>query len=84
VRKGDGFHKTQPSRSAAKRIALEDPSPAAIENITKPRDDAALPEEVLAEQLRVISVKKRTAMALVTTARREIELGDKAFARKGY
>jgi len=83
VRKGDGFHKTQPSRSAAKRIALEDPSPAAIENITKPRDDAALPEEVLAE-LRVISVKKRTAMALVTTARREIELGDKAFARKGY
>lgn len=83
IRKGDGFHKTQPSRSAAKRIALEDPSPAAIENITKPRDDAALPEEVLAE-LRVISVKKRTAMALVTTARREIELGDKAYARKGY
>lgn len=83
IRKGDGFHETQPSRSAAKRIALEDPSPAAIESITKPRDDAALPEEVLAE-LRVISVKKRTAMALVTTARREIELGDKAYARKGY
>jgi hypothetical protein len=83
IRKGDGFHKTQPSSSAAKRIALEDPSPAATESITKPRNDNALPEEVLAE-LRVISVKKGSAMALVTTSRREIELGDKAYARKGY
>ena len=83
VRKGDGFHATQPSRSAAKRIALEDPSPAAMEDITRPRSAAALPEEVLAE-LRVINVKKGTSMALVTTSRREIELGDKAFARKGY
>jgi hypothetical protein len=83
IKKGDGFHKTQPTGSAAKRIAIEDPSPAAIESITKPRDDNALPEEVLAE-LRVINVKKHTSMALVTTSRREIELGDKAFARKGY
>lgn len=83
VRKGDGFHKTQPSNSAAKRIALEDSSPAAVENIPKPRSDSALPEEVLAE-LRVINVKKGSAMALVTTSRREIEAGDHAFARKGY
>jgi hypothetical protein len=83
IRKGDGFHKTQPTGSAAKRIAIEDPSPAATENITKPRDEGALPEEVLAE-LRVINVKKHTSMALVTTSRREIELGDKAYARKGY
>lgn len=83
IRKGDGFHKTQPSGSAAKRIAIEDPSPGAMESITKPRDDGALPEEVLAE-LRIINVKKNTAMALVTTSRREIELGDKAYARKGY
>jgi hypothetical protein len=83
IRKGDGFHKTQPSGSAAKRIAIEDPSPAAMENITKPRDDNTLPEEVLAE-LRIINVKKGSSMALVTTSRREIELGDKAFARKGY
>lgn len=83
IRKGDGFHKTQPTGSAAKRIAIEDPSPAATENITKPRSDSALPEEVLAE-LRVIHVKKGSSMALVTTSRREIELGDKAFARKGY
>lgn len=83
IRKGDGFHKTQPTGSAAKRIALEDNSPAATESITKPRSDEALPEEVQAE-LRVINVKKNTSMALVTTARREIEVGDHAFARKGY
>jgi hypothetical protein len=83
IRKGDGFHGTQPSGSAAKRIALEDPSPAATESIPKPRDERALPEEVMAE-LRVVAVKKKTATALVTVSRREIELGDKAFARKGY
>jgi hypothetical protein len=83
LRKGDGFHKTQPSGSAAKRIAIEDESPGAMESIPKPRNEDALPEEVLAE-LRVINVKKTTAMALVTVSRREIEQGDKAYARKGY
>ena len=83
IRKGDGFHKTQPSGSAAKRIAIESESPGAMESIVKPRNDEALPEEVLAE-LRVINVKKGTAMALVTTSRREIEQGDRAYARKGY
>lgn len=83
IRQGDGFHQTQPTGSAAKRIALENASPAATESIPKPRDERALPEEVLAE-LRVISVRKNTAMALVTAARREIETGDKAFARRGY
>lgn len=83
IQKGDGFHKTQPTGGAAKRIALEDPSPAATESITKPRNDNVLPEEVYAE-LRVITTKKRTSMALVTSSRREIELGDKAYARKGY
>lgn len=83
INKGDGFHQTQPTGSAAKRIALEDESPAATESIPRPHDDSALPEEVLAE-LRVISVKKSSAMALVTAARREIEAGDKAYARKGY
>lgn len=83
IRKGDGFHGTHPASSAAKRIALEDPSPAATETITRPRDPNALPEEVVAE-LRVVSVKKKTATALVTASRREIERGDKAYARKGY
>ena len=48
-----------------------------------PRDDGALPEEVVAE-LRVVSVKPHTAMTMVTLSRREIEVGERAFARKGY
>jgi hypothetical protein len=83
IRKGDGFHKTQPQGNAAKRIALEDESPAAVESIAAPRNDSVLPEEVLAE-LRIVNAAKHTAMALVTTSRREIEQGDHAYARKGY
>jgi hypothetical protein len=83
IRKGDAYHRTQPSKAAAKRIAVEDDSPAATENVPKPRDDNALPEEVIAE-LRVVSVRKKSAMCLVTTSRREIDPGDKAFARTGY
>ena len=83
IRKGDAFHKTLPAGSAGQRIAIEKESPGAMETIVKPRDDDALPEEVLAE-LRVISTRKNTAMTLVTSSRREIEQGDHAYARKGY
>lgn len=83
VRKGDAWHRTQPTKSAARRIALEDDSPAATESVPKPRDDKALPEEVIAE-LRVISLRKNSAMTIVTVSRREIEPGDKAVARSGY
>jgi len=83
IRKGDAFHQSQPTGGSAQRIALEDEAPAATEPIVKPRDEGVLPEEVVAE-LRVISVKKSTAMTLVTLSRREIEIGERAFARKGY
>ncbi len=83
IRKGDAWHRTQPTRAAAKRIALEDESPAATENVPRPRDDKALPEEVVAE-LRVVQVRKDSSMALVTNSRREIEPGEKAVARSGY
>ncbi len=81
IRKGDAWHQTHPA--GAKRIALEDESPAATESVPKPRDESKLPEETMAE-LRVINVRKKTSMAVVTTSRREIESGDKCVARKGY
>jgi hypothetical protein len=83
IRKGDGFHQTHPKGSSAKRIAHENDSPAETESIPKPRNEGALPEEVIAE-LRVIHARKRTSMALVTASRREIDPGDHAVARKGY
>lgn len=83
IRKGDAWHQSLTTRSSARRIALEDESPAAIESVPKPREESKLPEEAIAE-LRIISVRKNTAMALVSASRVEIEAGDKAFARKGY
>jgi hypothetical protein len=83
IRKGDAWHATQTTTSSAKRIALEEDSPAATETVPKPRDPSRLPEEVMAE-LRVISVRKHTSMCLVTNSKHEIEAGDKAFARKGF
>ena len=83
IRKGDAWHASQTTGTSAKRIALEDDSPAATEDVPKPRDPSRLPEEVLAE-LRVITVRKQTAMCLVTNSKKEVEAGDKAFARKGF
>jgi hypothetical protein len=83
LKKGDAWHDSLTSRSSARRIALEDQSPAATETIPRPRNDDTLPEEVQAE-LRVINVKKKTAMCIVKSSHREIEAGDKAYSRKGY
>ena len=83
IRKGDAWHASQTTGTSAKRIALEDDSPAATEEVPKPRDASRLPEEVLAE-LRVINVRKQTAMCIVTNSKKEVEAGDKAFARKGF
>jgi hypothetical protein len=83
LKKGDQWHESLTTRSSAKRIALEDQSPAATETVPRPRSDDQLPEEVQAE-LRVINVRKHTSMAIVTSSRREIEAGDRAYARKGY
>lgn len=83
VRKGDEWHQSLTTSSSARRIALEDPSPAAIESVPGPRDTSKLPEEVVAE-LRVISVRKKASMVLVVASRREIATGEMAIARKGY
>ena len=83
LKKGDAWHDSLTTRSSAKRIALESDSPALVENIPRPRNEDALPEEVQAE-IRVVNVKKKTAMCIVTQSRREIEPGDQAYARKGY
>jgi hypothetical protein len=83
IRKGDAWHQSLPARSSAQRIAIERDDPAAMETVPRPRDESKLPDEVYAE-IRVITVRQHTAMALVTQATREIETGDSAVAKKGY
>lgn len=83
LKKGDEYYKTSPFEFARTRIAMEKNQAAVTERMPNPRNENVLPEEVQA-QLRVVSVTKHAAMAIVTDSRREIEVGDKAFARKGY
>jgi hypothetical protein len=83
IRKGDSWHQTLPSNSSAQRIAIEKDDPAAVETVPRPRDESKLPEETYAE-IRVITTRDHSSMALVTNATREIEQGDTAVARKGY
>lgn len=82
-KKGDEYYKTSPFEFARTRIAMEKNEAAQIERMPNPRNDNVLPEEVQAE-MRIVSVSKHAAMAIVTDARREIEIGDKTYARKGY
>ncbi len=83
IRQGDAWHKSLTTRGAARRIAMESGEAASVEYVPGPRDDSALPEEVVGE-LRVLSVRKNSAMCVVTGSRTEIEQGDKVVARKGY
>ena len=83
LRKGDAWHDSFTNRKAVPRIALENDSPAAIESVPKPTDEKKLPEEVVGE-LRVVTVGKQSSMCIFTSSRREIEVGDKVFMRKGY
>jgi LysM domain len=82
VRKGDAYHRTLVSKSAAVRIAIESDSPAQIEKVPE-AGAASLPPEFEGE-LRVISVRDNSALCIVLDARREIEAGDVVVGRKGY
>ena len=82
VRRGDAWRKSLASDVAGLRIALESDSPADIES-PPTIHDANAPMEVIGE-LRVLTIRKHTAAALVTQSTKEIELGDSAVARKGY
>ena len=83
LRKGDAWHESFIERRAVDRIALESNSPAATESVPRPKDSTKLPEEIVGE-LRVITVGKHSSMCILLGTRREIELGDKVFLRKGY
>ena len=84
--------RVDPVRVLDLRVVRPDPRPLVrvVEVVTADppervasADEKALPEEVIAE-LRVINMRKNTAMCIVTSSRREIDPGDKAVARSGY
>ncbi len=85
VRRGDAWRRSLITPGAGYRVSPDDETPMPpMENTPgAKRDDDKYPDEVVAE-LRVLSVKKESAVCLVTQSRLEIELNDLAVARKGY
>lgn len=83
IRKGDAWGESLATQGAATRIAIESDSPAEVEKVPTPRDPKRLPEEVVGE-LRVVAVRDHSAACVVTQSRKEIEVHDDLFARKGY
>jgi hypothetical protein len=85
VRRGDAWRKSLVTPGAGYRVAPDDerPMPPMEKTPGSRRDEEKYPDEVVAE-LRVLSVKKESAVCLVTQSKLEIELNDLAVARKGY
>jgi hypothetical protein len=85
VRRGDAWRRSLVTPGAGYRVSADDerPMPPMENTPGARREEEKYPDEVVAE-LRVLAVKKESAVCLVTQARLEIELNDLAVARKGY
>jgi len=88
VRKGDEWAKGLDAAGelAANDVTLNTDSNATVDTQygkKTPPDAPDYPEEVIAE-VRVLTVRDHTATCLVTSAKREIESGDKWLMKKGY
>ncbi len=85
VRHGDAWRQTLVTADSGFRISADDerPMPPMERTPGSRKDDDRYPDEIVAE-LRVLAVKKDSAVCLVTQARREIELRDLVVARRGY
>jgi hypothetical protein len=85
MRRGDAWRQTLVTADMSYRVSADDerPMPPMEKTPGSSKDDANYPTEAIAE-LRVIDVKKDSAVCLVTHAKLEIELRDVVVGRKGY
>jgi hypothetical protein len=85
LRRGDAWRKSLVTPGAGYRVSADDerPMPPMEPTPGARRNPGSYPDEVVGE-LRVLSVRKETAVCLVTQALLEIEVGELAVARKGY
>jgi hypothetical protein len=85
MRRGDAWRQTLVTADMSFRVSADDerPMPPMERTPGSASDDANYPTESIAE-LRVIDVKKDSAVCLVTHAKVEIELRDVVVGHKGY
>ncbi|RYZ67977.1 MAG: hypothetical protein EOP08_01595 [Proteobacteria bacterium] len=82
IRRGDGYHMTMPSRSAALRIETGGDR-RDLERIQKPEEPSKLKDEVVGS-IRVLAVGKRTATCYALESTSELEAGERVIVRKGH
>jgi hypothetical protein len=85
LRRGDAWRQSLVTRGAGYRVSPDDERPMPPMEMTPGArtDERNYPDEVVGE-LRVLSVRKDSAVCLVTQSGQEIEVHDVAVARKGY
>ena len=85
LHRGDAWRRTLVTQSAGRRVSPDDekPLPDLEQTPGSHADEKNYPDEVVGE-LRVVSLKKDSAVCLVTASTLEIEPFDLAVARKGY
>ncbi|MGH7437095.1 MAG: LysM peptidoglycan-binding domain-containing protein [Polyangiaceae bacterium] len=85
VRRGDAWRHSLVTAGAGYRVSPDDerPMPPMEKTPGPKRDETLYPDEIVGE-LRVLSVRKDSAVCLVTQSNQEIEIHDVAVARKGY
>ncbi len=85
VKKGDTWRRSlkTSARSARERVRTDVPESVVVETTPLHGDERRFPEEIIGE-LRVLRTREHTSVALVTVSHREISVGDRAIAKKGY
>ena len=85
VRRGDAWRRTLKTATSAVRDRMRQdiPENAKYERAPLIGDDQDLPDEPIAE-IRILRTQKYSSIAIVTEARREVAIGDRLVATKGY
>lgn len=82
IRRGDGLHRTMPSRSAALRLETGGDR-RELQRIDRPEQPDKLKDEVVGT-IRVLAVGKRTATCYALESTSELEAGERVIVRKGH
>jgi hypothetical protein len=85
VRRGDAWRRSlvTTTQMARDRVLVDVPERVKIEPTPLHGDELKFPEEIIGE-LRVLRAERHSSIAIVTVSHREIVVGDRCIARRGY
>jgi hypothetical protein len=85
VRRGDSWRRSLVTSTAMARdrVLVDVPERVKVERTPLHGDERKFPEEIIGE-LRILRTERHSSIALVTVSHREIVVGDRCIARRGY